>query len=241
MSDPRRFTNDETSAIIERAIIAQDQAQNPTVQASGGVQSSGSMAPASGLTLEQLQAIGAEVGVAPDFIARAARDIARGATAPTRIRRWLGLPMGVARTVDLGRVVSDAEWDRIVVQLRTTFDARGRTDLQGGLRAWSNGNLQVLLEPTPQGHRMHLMTMKGNARALMTVSGLFVGAGAWLASLAMLPTNGDFRVPLLTGGSVALMGVITFAATALGLPRWAKTRAHQMEAIGAGLIDAQDP
>ena len=40
------------------------------------------------------------------------------------VRRYLGLPIGVGRTVSLDRKLSDAEWEQLVVDLRSTFDAR---------------------------------------------------------------------------------------------------------------------
>ncbi len=79
-------------------------------------------------------------------------------------RRVLGLPLGVGRTVELGRKLTDEEWDHLVVDLRETFDARGQVRQDGSLRQWTNGNLQALLEPTPTGDRLRLRTMNGNAR-----------------------------------------------------------------------------
>src|SRR5882762_4041410 len=104
-----------------------------------------------GLTLAELQAIGGEVGIPSDAVAQAARavDVRLGAAS----RTLFGLPIGVARTVNLNRRLTDEEWERLVVQLREVFNARGRTRVDGSLRQWTNGNLQVLLEPTETGHR----------------------------------------------------------------------------------------
>jgi hypothetical protein len=95
------------------------------------------------LTLAELQSIGREVGLSPDAVARAANalDVRRA----TESRTFLGLPIGVARTVNLNRRLSDDEWERLVVRLREVFDARGTMRSEGSLRQWTNGNLQVLL------------------------------------------------------------------------------------------------
>src|SRR5690242_20793983 len=116
-----------------------------------------------GMTLADLQAIGREVGISPDAVAQAAQalDISRGPAS----RTFLGLPIGVTRTVNLNRRLTDAEWERLVVQLRDVFDARGTTRSDGSFRQWTNGNLQVLLEPTETGHRLRFRTVHGAARS----------------------------------------------------------------------------
>ncbi len=63
-------------------------------------------------------------------VARLAFRVRLGATS----RTVLGLPIGVARTVDLNRRLTDEEWERLVVQLREVFNARGRTRTEGSLR-----------------------------------------------------------------------------------------------------------
>src|SRR5215213_4945176 len=122
-----------------------------------------------GMTLAQLQEIGREVGIPPEQLAQAAKAIELGGRSTSR--RFLGLPIGVGLTVDLNRRLADEEWDRFVVDLRETFDARGTQSREGSFRQWTNGNLQALLEPTATGQRIRLRTVKGDARAMM-VGGL---------------------------------------------------------------------
>src|SRR6185503_6120179 len=135
----RRYADSEVSAIFRDAATETQRRVAPIGSAQEG------------LTLSELQSIGREVGLTPDAIARAAvaLDVQQSGT----IRRRLGLPIGVTRTVELPRKLSDDEWDRVVVQLREVFNATGRTRVEGGLRQWSNGNLQVRLEPTATGQR----------------------------------------------------------------------------------------
>ena len=61
-----------------------------------------------GLTLADPQEIGREVGISPDAVAKAANALdLRGRVVS---RTFLGLPIGVERTVALNRWLTDAEW-----------------------------------------------------------------------------------------------------------------------------------
>lgn len=91
------------------------------------------------LTLVELQEIGRQVGVTADAVADAARSLDRHE--PRFRRSFLGLTIGVGRTVALDRRITTEEWERLVVVLRETFDARGSARSEGGLRQWTNGNL----------------------------------------------------------------------------------------------------
>jgi hypothetical protein len=218
MSD-RRFNDQEVARILERAI----QPQTPSaLKPSSG----------EGLTLAQLQDIGREIGLTPEAIAQAASSVDLGDR--QTIRRMLGLPIGVGLTAKLGRRLSDEEWQRLVVDLRETFDARGSVREEGAFRQWTNGNLQVLLEPTPDGNQIRLRTSKEDARA-------FVGIGLAFIALAVVAFAGKViggadlantlqRVlPLgFIGGGLAMFGAIR-------VPRWASERRAQMASVVARL------
>jgi hypothetical protein len=213
----RRY-NDKEIAAIFRAAAEQEPSSPPR-----------EVARDEGLTLAELQAIGGEVGMSSEAVAQAARavDVRLGAAS----RTFLGLRIGVARTVNLNRELSEAEWERLVVQLREVFNARGRTRSEGSLRQWTNGNLQVLLEPTETGHRLRFRTVHGAARAS-------IGAGlAILGVTAIVAVSGAIWGTLAdAASSVALMaaaGVGMIASGALRLPRWARLRERQMEALAA--------
>lgn len=180
-----------------------------------------------GLTLPELQAIGREVGIAPEAVAQAAHglDVRRGAQS----RRFLGLPIGVARTVNLNRRLSDEEWERLVVQLREVFNARGVTRTDGSLRQWTNGNLQVLLEPTETGHRLRFGTLHGGASAMIGAGLTALGVAGVVAMITSISGHmGDASAGI---AFIALAGLGMIASGALRLPGWAKLRGRQMEAI----------
>jgi hypothetical protein len=226
MADERRYSEQEVALILEQASAAQDQSDRVLP---GG----------EGLTLAQVQDIAKEVGIDQQQVSRVANAVARGDLVPTQRRTYLGLPIGVGRTIDFGRPVSDAEWDRLVVVLRETFDAKGRVQREGNFRQWTNGNLQALLEPTEHGHRLRLRTTKGNAKMLMVLGAFSIVAGV-----------ATFFVPMLTGAAtgdpaafwnsvmLGLIGTVSLVSAGVQLPRWARTRASQMESVALRATEA---
>jgi len=163
-----------------------------------------------------------------------------GASVPTSSSTFFGLPVSVGRIVQLDRKVSDPEWERLVVDLRETFEARGVVRQEGSLRQWTNGNLQVLVEPTETGDRIRMRTAKSDVRTLVFCGiGLMAGAGAGLAAAALRGGLNDL------GGLVALsvlgaMGAVMLGAGTFRLPGWARTRRQQMESVAARISGAPE-
>ena len=219
----RRFNEAEVAAIFERATAAQQGSQHQLPSGETG----------EGMTLAELQEIGREVGISAELVASAASSIDKVGS-PTS-RSFLGLPVGVGRTIELGRKLTDDEWERLVVDLRETFDARGTVRRDGSLRQWTNGNLQALLEPTATGHRVRLRTTKGNALAWMTMGMATLGIGAATAIAASLGIN---DASIASFASIAAMGAGMFGVGALQVPRWAQIRRRQMEEIAGRLTAA---
>ncbi|HMC56994.1 MAG TPA: hypothetical protein VKH19_17570, partial [Gemmatimonadaceae bacterium] len=220
MSD-RRYSDEEVSRIFERAAEAQQQARKQLTPGESP----------DGMTLSQLQEIGKEVGIAPELIAQAAKSVAL----PIRetSRKFLGLPIGVGRTLDLERKLTDDEWDRLVVDLRETFDAKGTIRHEGSFRQWTNGNLQALLEPTPTGQRLRLKTFKSDAMgSIIGGAGMVAASAIGLTSMLLQGAQGG------AFGSMSLIGAVgamLFAAGALRLPSWARLRQRQMEDVAERL------
>jgi hypothetical protein len=173
------------------------------------------------------------VGIPPDLVAQAAHSLDRGAIEKTRT--LLGLPIGVGRTVDLGRKLSDAEWEHLVVDLRETFDATGMVKQDGTFRQWTNSNLKVLVEPAPHGQRIRFQTYNGTAAGLMggglALLGVCAAMGAGLAAAGRL---GEPR-PLSGLVFMAIMSLGVFAWGAIRLPGWARRRRRQMEELAERL------
>ena len=217
MTDERRFGDEEIAEIFETAASARG--SEGRAYASAG-----------GLSLAELQAIGGEVGIAPERIAAAAAalDLRRGAASR---RTLLGMPVAVGQAVDLPRAPTDREWEMLVVELRETFGAHGEDRSKGGLRAWTNGNLHAYVEPTGAGYRLRLGTVKGNG-----VAAGWLGIGALLTALVMvvmLLASGEEGDAIIMATLFGAMGAAALGSNALRLPRWADEREEQMEHIAA--------
>jgi hypothetical protein len=222
----RRYSDEETAAIFKAAAELQESASLPT----GGALTAPST---DGMTLAQLQEIGREVGIPADLVARVADGLDRRGRAT--VRRFLGLPIGVGRTVSLERKLTDEEWQRLVVDLRETFDARGRLKDEGAFKQWTNGNLQALLEPTPTGHQLRLRTLKSQAYAAMAGGIATLSLSGVLLAMNLFANRVDRPGAVAT---IALMGAVMFAFGALMVPRWARERQQQMEDIAARLTES---
>jgi hypothetical protein len=218
-----RFNEDEAADIFARAAKVDASGRRP---ASGG----------DGMTLAELQEIGREAGLTPESVAQAAAALRKDRTlvpAPT----FLGLPIGVARSVALERPLTDDEWGGLVAELRATFEAGGQVRSDGSFREWRNGNLRVHAGPVPGGYQVDLRTSKSSARSLMSVGGIMSGVSAALAAMGTLTGSmapGDLAdlIPIL------LVGLGMFAGGVLQVPSWARRRRQQFERIAERLRDA---
>ncbi len=214
----RRYTEDEVAQIFERAT----EAQKSSLPASRSGE---------GLTLAELQEVGREVGLPAELVARAATSLdSRG---QPQGRTILGLPVGVGRVVELDRPLTDQEWHQLVVDLRETFDARGKVGEQGPFKQWTNGNLQALLEPTPTGQRLRLKTLHGSAMSMMTTGIGMVGVttAVWTGLM--------FRAAPFDGTAISILITVGFGllgAGALRLPAWARRRRQQMQEIAERVV-----
>lgn len=219
----RRFSEEEVAEILKYAAESQHSESN-------------ALPVARGLTLSELTEIGREVGIAPESMQIAARRFDRS---DRSTRLFLGLPIGVGRTIELDRKLTDDEWDRLVADLRETFDAKGVVKTEGSLRSWSNGNLQALLEPGANGHRLRLRTVRGNAQALIGGGIMMFAMSALLTAVAALKGTLDpgFIASVTT---IAGLGAAAFGFGALGLPGWARLRRRQMDAVAERLDTSVD-
>ena len=212
----RRYSEDEVSEIFAEATAARPAGPPATID--------------SGLTLAELQAVGEEVGVPAEDVARAAAALdARGQV--QRGQTMLGAPLSVGRVVDLPREATDREWQFILADLRETFGAKGRVAVHGGVREWSNGNLHAVLEQTAEGHRLRLGTRKGSALEIAGAAGmgLFMALIMTVAMVAKAKTGAELLFPAM----FAALGGGALVSTRLRLPKWAAEREAQMEGVAA--------
>ena len=209
----RRYTDDEVAEIFRRATA--------TVQPRPAGEA--------GTSLAELQAIGREVGIPADRVAVAAASLEHGEVVHTQ--RLLGLPIGVGERIERERKLTDAEWDRLVVAARDTFHAKGRQRSEGAFRQWTNGNLQVLLEPGERGHRLRLQTTNQNAQGLMMSGLAMAGFAAVAATSSLFAVAAKGEKLLLLGGLLGMLGLVVLAAGTVRLPGWAARRRTQFRAL----------
>lgn len=225
MDSKRQYSEQEVAEILERATETQA-AVGQTLPAT------------TGMTLAELQDIGREVGISGDLIARAAArlDESPATTLPSRV--FMGAQIGVGQTTYFDRRLTDSEWDRLVVELREVFDARGRVRAEGAFRQWTNGNLQALIEPTESGERLRLRTVNGNARRAMAFGAALMGMAPVTLLISVFGASGGgsggIAAPLIMGAAGALL----YGATRIRLPGWASLRKTQMDAISSRLSNA---
>ena len=180
-----------------------------------------------GLTVAQVQEIAADVGLAPDAIRRALADSASGALRPAASEHRFGVPVSVAKDVALPGALTDEGWDVLVSTLRATFGAVGKVSQSGVVREWRNGKLRIAVEPTVAGHRLRMSTQKEGAfrGALLGVAASAVWTAALVAGATARPAMG------ILAGAPALVGIMLACWPFLTLPKWARGRAAQFDAI----------
>jgi hypothetical protein len=211
----RRYNDDEIAEIFRQAA---EGPQGTSVQP----------ATQEGMTLAELREIGREAGLSPEAVDRAAKSLDVRPRAESR--KFLGMPLGVERTIDLDRRLTDEEWERLVVDLRDMFRARGTVSSSGSFRQWTNGNLQALLEPTRNGQRLRLRTTKGSFATWMAGGGMMLFAGIFTAVATSLA--GHFAGASAIDAAVfSAVGAGIMGSAALRLPGWARLRGDQMDEI----------
>jgi len=212
----RHFNDEEVAAIFKSA--SENEHQGLPRLAEG-----------KGMTLTMLQEIGREAGMSPESIAYAARSLALALPTATTSETFLGLPIGVGQTVEIDHPLSNTDWERLVGDLRVTFNAQGLVQSDGQLRQWRNGNLRVVVEPTSHGQRIRIQTFKSNSRSMMILG--TVGMGAAAATSAVLAAAGTLGHSMTGIAFMALMGAGSFAFGALQVPVWARRRKAQIAEV----------
>ena len=144
------------------------------------------------------------------------------------------MPVGVSRVVDLPRAPTDREWEQLISEFRTTFGAQGVTTTSGGLRDWSHGRLHISVEPTAHGQQLRFSSTNEDGIALNVVGGTS-GAMSLLTS-AVAAASGKPEKALLMLGIFGGLSLFSFATNLFRLPRWARERTQQMEAIAEHVV-----
>lgn len=165
----RKYNGQEITDIFERAAQEQEAARR-------------SRPADEGLTLSELQKIGKESGITPEFIARAAAAI-EGGERNAIVEKVLGFPFVVSQTVPIAKPLTDDEWARFVVELRDMFGKDGQMGGSGALRQWTDKEVTVNVEPFGGGHRVRM----GTAPAKKGVAKLGIGISIAVFLVSLIP------------------------------------------------------
>ena len=139
------------------------------------------------------------------------------------------MPVGLSRVVALPRAPTDREWEQLISELRTVFGAPGEATSSGGLREWSHGDIHVCVEPTEHGQQLRLGTLNNLALALNGL-GIMTG-GMSLLTAVTVTAAGKMEKALAVFAMFGGISLASFGANVVRLPRWARERERQMEAV----------
>ena len=224
MSDERRYTEAELRAIIERAAKRQEAARRAEEASEGG------------LTLEELQQIGAASGIDPGHIASAAKEVSLSATAsPDKPDTLAGMPTALRQSRFIPAEVSDEGWARIVSELRDTFDSSGTAGEIGRTREWTSqvrskngGAVHFVLEPAAGGTLVTVeQSWRGSAWAF---TGLSIGYTFAALVVGLLAVSGAIDgdagfVPVM----FAALALLMFGGSQVGMRLYASRQEKRFE------------
>lgn len=220
MKKERRYNEEEIAAIFEQAASDHKKAKQGVGRDSG-------------LTLGELEQIGADTGIDPEFIARAAARLDYNYQVQEE-KTLAGLPLQVNRIVDLPGSFSDADWDRLVVDLHDTFQVAGAMNSESGsrIRSWTNGYVQVYVEPLGEGYRLRINSSNDMDVIFMMTGVIFFFVS--LVFMGILMTKGRFMTEMddtLIMFILSAIGLVSGGVGAFKLPRWHRNEAAKIDGI----------
>lgn len=213
----RTYSQDEVREIIRRA--AETTAEREKLQSDD-----------SGLTMDDLADLATATGIDPRIMMDAARSLDREVEESFE-KRLLGIKISAAHAIRIEGPFSEEDWQALVADCRSTFQAKGKVHETSGLREWSNGNLHVLVEPAGNDTIIRMRTLHGGAQRM-------AGAGMAMTIAVAVMLFTAFSEGRALGdlyGNVMLLMAALLGAGALLVTRirnWSRTRQTQMEALG---------
>lgn len=210
------YTDREIAAILEQAAHL----QHTTPEGRAG---------SAGLTLAELQEVGAAAGIAPAFVAEAAAAVDAGGTG---VEKGPGR-LVVRRTRKLAAPVDDEQWATMVAALRRHSGQTGVVHEVGRLREWVSGGgeepVRVTLEPQGAAARLVIeqRTVHVDARTSLTLLALPA------ALFALVPfLNDDPRI-----GTGFLVLAALLAVVGVGVDLVGRQTARRNAVAHAALLD----
>lgn len=220
MPDDRRYTDAELHAIFERAAKRQEAAARAEAASHGG------------LTLAELQDIGAASGIDPAHVAAAAAEL----SAPKRGEptRW---PREVVAERWLPGPVSDDAWEAIVETLRRELNKPGVAGQVGRTREWTtiaSGGRQpdapVSVTLRPEGERTRLAVRQSweeYSRVPLAMGAAFSFTALLLGGIFAFIEPSALFMPV----AFAALGLLLFAAGPPAMRAFARKKEAEFERL----------
>ena len=196
----RRYNEDEVREIVKRA--AEAEASSPT--ASGA------------MTVGGIEALAAEVGIAPDAVREAARKLAPSpadgvpaATEPNKRNVWLGAPTRLTFERVVEGEVPDAEFPALVDEIRRVLNRPGQVSQLGRTFSWTSAGgagttRSIEVSVAVRGGRTRIAVREGLGNL---IGGIYGGIGGGMGGGGIGPVIGLFAG---WGAAAAVVAVIPF-------------------------------
>ena len=233
MSSQRRYNEKEIAAIFRQAAEDQELARQALDNRDG-------------LTLEELESIGKDIGITPEFISKAADQLDVKHMRP-RGTSLLGLPISVDRTIELPGPVSEEDWDVLISDFHDVYGHIGEEKEVGPLRTWKAGTIEATLGPTKDGHRLRIRAQNDGEVIMLSFGTIFFLISIFF--LLILLAKGRFGEmdEIITFLAISSLGLSGIGAGVFRLPQWQKKQAQKIETIftralnRAGLPESESP
>jgi serine/threonine protein kinase len=221
----RRYSEDEVREIVRRA--AELEVSNPT--------SSGA------LTVGGVEALAAEVGIAPALVREAARALATPAPGPTPLgpgqtpNRWIGGPTRIVCERVIDGELPDAEFPYVAEEIRRVLGHPGQVSQLGRTFAWTsvqsaNSGRSLEIAVSVRGGRTRIAARESLGSLIGAVFG-GIGGGVGGGGMGLVIPVG---LGIMGGAGLVLIPMwlaATYAAARAVYRRSAQRRQDELEAL----------
>lgn len=186
----RRYNEQQIGAILQRS---------GEIQA--GISPEGD---SHGLTLEELQKVAQEVGIEPHVVEQAALEVDNGALGG---KKGESASRVLDHTVD--GIITEEQWEDIVIRLRQYAGKAGTSTLQGTTREWTGdwdmGSMTLTASTRNNQTRFRLLADASGAGALPYIFGPMLGLFVAVGLCGWVGKSGF--------GALAVIGTLLFVST----------------------------
>lgn len=179
----------------------------------------------SGLSLEEIKTVGAEVGLDPSLIERAARLIPQGAN-ESRLERLIGGPLQHRRDVRVPAKLTAEKAAHLLSTVRAIVEVHGEGQSDASGMSWHSKGSAVQTYVTANAE-------KGGTRVRIRVDRRVM---SFLTAFSSLVASVPFASPLIDAGPSIVSVALAVLPLALGRVLWAHSTRRAQEKVEA-LVD----